>query len=375
MGITNPRQLAESAERTWPTDGRALHLLQQFATESRIPGMSIAIAGPDREHFAGAVGYADLATRRRATIDDEYPWFSMTKIATATAAMRLHADGRLDLDAPIGAYLPGYRPHAAHGHPTTRHLLNHTAGLANPLPVRWVRPEGQSEDPAHRRRIIARHGTPRRAVGTEARYSNIGYLLAGDVIEAVSGQRVEDCVTETVLRPLRMDATGYSYSSGRPRATGYVRMPAALVPVLRGLLPDGIVGARYGAYTSLNPFLVNGASFGGLIGTVTDAARFAATHAAAVWDAHPLLDHEDLELMRTISAPGRPFHHGIGWFCKPADRFRTPGFVEHYGTGGGFWNAMRVYPHDRVAIVAMANTTASWDVDRLFTQLKELSWT
>ena len=59
---------------------------------------------------------------------------------------------------------------------------------------------------------------------------------------------------------------------------------------------------------------------------------------------------------------------------KPTDRTRTPSFVEHYGTGGGFWNAMRIYPHDRLAIVAMANTTAKWDVDGLFTDIKELSW-
>ena len=111
----------------------------------------------------------------------------MTKIATATAAVRLHAEGRLDLDAPIGTYLPDYRPPARHGHPTTRQLLTHTAGLANPLPIRWVRPEDQPEDPALLHRILEKHGSPKRSVGDRAAYSNIGYLLAGEVIEAVTG--------------------------------------------------------------------------------------------------------------------------------------------------------------------------------------------
>jgi hypothetical protein len=79
--------------------------------------------------------------------------------------------------------------------------------------------------------------------------------------------------------------------------------------------------------------------------------------------------------MRTITATGKRFDHGIGWFRKPTDAARTPAFVEHYGTGGGYWNAMRIYPRQRLALVAMTNTTAAWDFDQLFTQLKDLPWT
>jgi CubicO group peptidase (beta-lactamase class C family) len=82
--------------------------------------------------YSGAVRCADIAQRRDATPDDQYLWFSMTKIATATAAMRLHRDGLLDLDAPVGCYLSGYRPHPEHGHPTTRQLLRHTASPPTP---------------------------------------------------------------------------------------------------------------------------------------------------------------------------------------------------------------------------------------------------
>ena len=96
--------------------------------------MSFAVASPEGILCAGAIGYADLAEGRESTVNDQYPWFSMTKIATATAAVSLHADGQLDLDAPVGTYLPDYRP-TKHGHPTTRQLLTHTAGLANPRKV------------------------------------------------------------------------------------------------------------------------------------------------------------------------------------------------------------------------------------------------
>lgn len=352
----------------------ARRLAEEVASKARVPGMSFAVARPDGILCADAVGYADLTERRASTIDDQYPWFSMTKIATATAAVRLHAEGLLDLDAPVGAYLPAYRPPARHGHPSTRQLLTHTAGLPNPLPLRWVRPEGQPEDPTFLDRVVARHGVPRRPVGRRAAYSNIGYLLAGEVIAAATGRSVQDCVRGTVLTPLGMDATGNAYRTHAPRATGYVRTHAAAVPVLGRVLPDGILGQRVGGHTALRPFLVSGAAYGGLVGTVTDAVRLAAAHAAGPSDAHPVLEHDDLEAMRTISAAGKRFDHGIGWFRTPADAARTPAFVEHYGTGCGFWNAMRVYPEARLAMVAMTNTTFRWDFDTLFTQLKDLPW-
>jgi hypothetical protein len=70
--------------------------------------------------------------------------------------------------------------------------------------------------------------------------------------------------------------------------------------------------------------------------------------------------------MRAITEKGKPFDHGVGWFRKPDDAQRTPAFVEHYGTGGGHWNAMRIYPEPCLALVAMTNTTYAWDADRLF---------
>ena len=352
---------------------RAHDVMMEVATAHRIPGMTVAIATPDALLYAGAVGHADLADRRPASVHDQYPWFSMTKIATATTAIRLHRAGVLDLDAPIGGYLPDYRPHPKHGHPTMRHLLTHTAGLSNPVPVRWVRLEHQPADAAAIAKIVAKHGTPVRAVGKKASYSNIGYLLAGEVIAAASGHSVEDNVRHHVLQPLSMTTTGYDHQPDAPRSVGYVRLPRPAVPLLRAALPSGLVGHRVAGRSALNPFLINGAAFGGLIGTVTDAARLAAVHAAQPHHPERLLPHDEIESMRTIASPGKRFDHGIGWFRKPDDAHRTPGFVEHYGTGCGYWNAMRIYPERRLAMVAMTNTTYAWDVDRLFTRLEELS--
>jgi CubicO group peptidase (beta-lactamase class C family) len=171
--------------------------------------------------------------------------------------------------------------------------------------------------------------------------------------------------------------TGFAVDQRHPSAVGYVRVPRAAVPALRTLLPRGIVGGRASGYTAFEPFLVTGAAYGGLVGTVTDAVRLAAAHLAsddASPGGHRLLTAHTLRLMRSIDHPGKPFDHGIGWFRKRADADRQPDFVEHYGTGGGFWNAMRIYPSQGLAMVAMTNTTTAWNCDRLFTQLHQLTW-
>lgn len=81
--------------------------------------------------------------------DTAYLWFSMTKIVTATAAVRLAETGALELDDPVTDYVPEL-PRSNRGLPVTvRHLLNHTAGLANPIPVGWVHPASEAPPDPH----------------------------------------------------------------------------------------------------------------------------------------------------------------------------------------------------------------------------------
>jgi CubicO group peptidase (beta-lactamase class C family) len=334
------------------------------------PALSYAFATADGTISSGAIGFADLRERQAASTEDQYPWFSMTKIATATAIMRLHADGHLDLDAPVGEFVPAYAP-GRRGHPTVRQLLTHTAGLANPLPIRWVRPEHREPTPGLLEGIVNKHGKPRRTPGGRAAYSNIGYLLTGQVIEAVTNRSVEQVITDQVLRPLGMDRTGFTFDTERPRATGYVVAPPFTHPLIKALLPSGIAGPRVGRSLSLRPFLVEGAAYGGLIGPASDAVKLAIAHVRTHDQGPETGPLGDLGHMCAIQHPGRPFDHGMGWFRKPTDADRSPSFVEHYGTGGGFWNAMRIYPHLGLALVGMTNTTGAWPFDKFFTDVVE----
>src|SRR5918993_1986569 len=119
-------------------------LLSRTAT-GMVAGLSVSVVKGDRLVWVKGFGVADLATPSPASPQTSYLWFSMTKIVTATAVLRLAEGGKLDLDAPADEYFPGFKVISQPTPVTVRHLLNHSSGLANPLPIRRVRPAGAPE--------------------------------------------------------------------------------------------------------------------------------------------------------------------------------------------------------------------------------------
>jgi CubicO group peptidase (beta-lactamase class C family) len=379
--------------------------LADTARRARVPGMSLAVVSRDGALHTVGTGFADLDGHAPATADTVYPWFSMTKPVTATAALRLSDRGLLDLHAPVHAYLPWLRAPGP-AQPTVWQLLSHSAGLGNPLPVTWIHPaDAPAPDQEQMlRKLMARRRAFRHPVGGTGHYSNVGYLLAAQIISQASGEPFPSYVQREILAPLGMASTGFAYLPGRSAATGYVRLPRPLTPALAAILPPGTLGARHGGYSSLNPFLVDGAGYGGLVGSVLDAAAFARLHlndglavppetarpegaacAAAGTPAsgaepqgHRILQESTARAMRDIHVKGRQFDHSAGWFRKHSKEYSTEpsgSYVEHFGTGLGFWNIMRLYPEQGRAIVLMSNSSTSYDYTSLFSLVLRLPWT
>jgi CubicO group peptidase (beta-lactamase class C family) len=359
--------------------------LADTARRANVPGMSLAVVSRDRVLYSGGTGSADLDSRSAAAADTAYPWFSMTKPVTATAALRLADQGLLDLHAPVHEYV-GWLRAPGLAQPTMWQLLTHSSGLGNPLPVKWIHPAGAPgpDQEEMLRKLMARRRPFRHPVGGTGHYSNVGYLAAAQIISKVAGESFPSYVRREILTPPGMDATGFSYLPGHQAATGYVRIPRLLAPVLAGILPAGTLGPRYGAYSSLNPFLVDGAGYGGLVGTVLDAAKFARLHlndglvappeSSATSQGHRILQESTARAMRDIHVKGNKFDHSAGWFRKHTNGPQGS-YVEHFGTGLGFWNIMRLYPERGRGIVLMSNSTSNYDYAALFSLILRMPWT
>jgi CubicO group peptidase (beta-lactamase class C family) len=200
----------------------------------------------------------------------------------------------------------------------------------------------------------------------------VGYLVLAEAIARASGQPFEDYVRTAVLEPAGMSSSGYLLPDAEDHAIGYARLPRALGPVVRAALPRGLVGRRTGDFVALESFRVTGSGYGGLVGPVTDAARLVRLHLAdGVIEGNRVLRPDTARLMRDVRTPGRPFDLGLGWFRPAKDREARPPFVEHWGTGGGFWNAMRMYPDLDLGVVVMANTTRPYEHHELMEALRK----
>jgi CubicO group peptidase (beta-lactamase class C family) len=347
--------------------------VNQQRRRNNVPGLAVSVVNGHGTIWSHADGVADIATARSFETDTTCHWFSMTKILAVTAAMHLADHSELDIDAPLADVAPGLVPDAFSA-VTVRHLAQHSAGFTNPLPLRWVHPVGHAapDQRAFVEALFVKQRAPRFTPGSTARYSNVSTMVLGEVIASVSGQPFVGYVTDHIIQPLAMTNTGFAYTPAmlERAAVGYITVPRALTPALRRFLPNGVVGERCGRRVAFDQFEMDAAACSGLIGTVTDAARFAAMHVNnGTLDGVTILQPHAARTMRDITLSGRPYDMGLGWFRSRRDRHPKLNYVEHLGGGGGFWNTMRIYPELSLAVVIMSNTTKHHDVGSLANHL------
>jgi len=336
-------------------------LLDEAIAGSGAPSVSVSIATATGERATWTRGVADLATGREATGETRYPWFSATKIATATAVMQLVEQGLVDLDAPASRYLPGLaRLRNPYGTEiTVRHLLSHSSGLANPIPVAWIHPADEPGPSlaALTRRLLEENDRLQFEPGSRASYSNLGYLVLGGIVERVSGMRFEAYVHRHILDPLGMRSTGFAWP-GAGAATGYSRRWSFMGVAGRFLIDGRFFGATHDGRTEIRPFLVDGAPYGGLIGTTADMARFLEAHLrGGELDGVRILSAASVAAMQAPqrSNGGKALPMGLGWHLGEAGGER---YVTHPGGGGGYKAEIRIYPALGYAVAVAANETS-----------------
>lgn len=175
--------------------------LGELVTAHAVPGAQFAVYH-DGAMWTWTHGVTRTGTPVPMTPDAPVPVGSITKVVTAVAAMVLVGDGDLELDEPLISLVPELRelPPRLRGRLTLRHVLSHTGGLpCDPADVRAT---------SARRHVLdcCRAAEPLSDPGRVFSYSNIGYLLAGHAVTAVTGMSWWEAVQTLVLDPLCVPA-------------------------------------------------------------------------------------------------------------------------------------------------------------------------
>ncbi|MGW7083748.1 serine hydrolase domain-containing protein [Streptomyces sp. NPDC054871] len=244
----------------------------EAALNENAPGVT-AQARDEHGPWNAAAGIGDLERQTPRGAHDRYRVGSVTKTFVATVVLQLVAEKKLSLDDKVGRWLPGVVE--GHGHDgdriTVRQLLNHTSGIFNVTADAGFRDKVFTEKflahrydtwtPGQQVAIAMRH-KPDFAPGTAWKYSNTNYVLAGMIIEKVTGESYGDEIRRRVIKPLGLRATsvpGTNPKMPQPSSRAYTKLSAA---------PD----AKNHDVTELNP-TVAGAS-GGMISSSADLNRF-----------------------------------------------------------------------------------------------------
>ncbi len=256
------------------------------------------------------------------TVDTVFDLASVTKVvATTTAVLQLVEHGRLKLDAPVAQYWPAFAAHGK-GAITVRQLLTHASGLRADLDLRenWSGPEQTLQ------RVLAEK--PVVTPGTRMIYSDINFIVLGELVQRVSKMPLPVYVRRRILQPLHMQDTCYL----PPRGLWARVAPTELLAdghVLRGQVHDPSARRMGGV-----------AGHAGLFGTADDLARFA----QAMLQPGRLLKPATLaELQMRASPPDEPDPRGLGWALQAPlvanrDELAPQGLIAHTGyTGTGIW--------------------------------------
>jgi CubicO group peptidase (beta-lactamase class C family) len=283
----------------------------------KLPSVTAAVARDGQEAWAGAAGAEDDPDR-------VYRIGSITKTMTAVLVLQLRDEGRLDIDDPVGRFVP----ETGYADATLRGLLSHTAGTqSEPVGSWWERSPGFDMPTL----LAANDGGGRvAAAGEYYHYSNLGYALLGEAVARLRGASWWDVLRMSVLAPLGMERT--TYHPEPPAAQGYS------VDHFAGTLccePHQDTGAM--------------APAGQLWSTLGDLALWARFLADGHGD---VLSPETLREMSSRAQAGEDYGLGLR-------RVHQGGrvLVGHGGTMPGFQAGVFVDPKAREGVVVLCNAT------------------
>jgi CubicO group peptidase (beta-lactamase class C family) len=315
--------------------------VQVTASEFGIPGVAVGVWANGEEIYA-CHGVTSVDNPLPVNQDTVYLVGSITKTFTATALLRLVAQGRVELKAPVRRYVPELvlADEGTAAKVTVLHLLNHTSGLG------WGGhfDTGDGDDAVAgyvAKMAVVEQVAP---LGARASYSQAGYNLAGRIVEKVTGLTYERAIASLLLEPLGLSHSFFALGDVLTRrfAVGH------------NLDQDGAlaVARPWRGWRSGNPG-------GGLASSAADQLRWARFHLGdgRAENGELVVPAKVLQQMKkpTVKLRASTLGDALGicWFLRNVDGVRTVG---HGGSSLGQFGDLLTVPERDFAVVSLANS-------------------
>jgi len=327
-------------------DGGLDAVLDTLRRAMALPALGAITIEGEQVVESGAVGFRASGESVGVTAGDLWHLGSLTKAMTATLAAQFVEDGDVEWSTTIADAFPDLVGSIRPEFESVRldELLYHTGGLSNSInqTASWGALRTSTDPlPEQRREWVVEllSLTPAVARGTHY-YSNAGYIVAGAMLEEISGQPWETLMTDRIFTPLGMTSGGFGppgqTGPGIEEPRGHVRQGSSWVP----LEPD--VNAD-------NPAALGPA--GTVHATMEDYARFVAEHLAGARGVGTLVTSDSYDKLHT-PAPGTAY--SLGWGVST--RAWANGLTLAHAGSNTFWYAVVwVAPERNLAMIAVTN--------------------
>ena len=336
---TPPPALSESATREMQA------AVEQIMHSHGFPGIAIGVVRNDRLVHAAGFGVRDLDSNEPVTPHTLFQIGSVSKTLTTTLLGELVEDGRLDLDAPVTAYLLDDVRLPASVHPegiTARQLASHMSGLPSvpQLANRTIDTELiEGFTRAELLESLAR-AEPVAAPGERFEYSALGYGLLGLILAEAAGQPFETLMNDRVFEPLGMAETRLD-----PEPANETLMATPYHIEKDGTSPER---TRIARMEELAPA-------GGVTSNVVDLARFASAHVLAEGNTPPMISSQTRDLLYEVQWRfSDQLAYALGWGTARVKGIDYP-VVFHDGRVAGYTAYLGLVPADGVAVIVLTN--------------------
>ena len=316
--------------------------------DKELPALSIALVDDQQTIWSKGFGFADPVKKVPATAETVYRVGSVSKLFTDIAVMQLVERGKLDLDAPITRYLPGFKPRKTFAKPITlRQLMSHRSGLVREPPV------GHYFDPSAPTLTATIASLNKTSVvyppETRTKYSNAAIAAVGYVLERTQNEPFAKYLKRSVLDPLGLDDTSFE-------PTG---------PITRDLA-KAYMWTVDGRVFEAPTFELGISPAGSMYTTVNDMGQFmSAMFAGGQGAKGRMLRPATLEQMWTpqFAPAGEKTGYGIGFGIREIEGRRTIG---HGGAIYGFATTLKAMPDDKLgAVVVTTKDSANAVTNRI----------
>jgi D-alanyl-D-alanine carboxypeptidase len=301
-------------------------LAQQQVTDERTPGIAVGVVEDGRLVYSRGFGYSNVARHLPVDASTQFNIGAVTAQFTTAAVLLLVQDAKLKLDDRITKYVPELTIAA---NVTVAELLQQTSGLPDYTTAPGIDPDQTRQVKINDLLAAVNKMQLSTTPGTTYAPNDFNFIVAGLIVERVSGVTLSDFFQQRIFLPLVMNETLYAGDTGisPSHAVGYTRTAAGKFQPARTPDPSWLLGAR------------------GVVSNVYDRGR---------WDSEmPILLRVDaLRDMYTPGGVAGPAQFGMGWVI---DRRGGKRFVWYNGEIPGYRAINAVLPDDHIAVIVLTN--------------------